>query len=55
VEPKFHHWKLPSLELLKERLTTIKVDQNEIRRKEIEIQEKLLQFKIEVKMEGCKV
>jgi hypothetical protein len=32
-------------------LTTIKVDQNEIRRKEIEIQEKLLQFKIEVEME----
>ncbi len=55
VEPKFHHWKLPSLDLLKERLTTIVVDQNEIRRKEIEIQEKLLQFKIEVKMEGCKV
>lgn len=55
VEPKFPHWKLPSLELLKERLTTIKVDQNEIRRKEIEIQEKLLQFKIEVEMEWCKV
>lgn len=53
--PKFSNWKFPSLDLLTERKTKIPVDQNEIRRKEIEIQEKLLQFKIEVDMEGCKV
>ncbi len=53
--PKFSNWKFPSLDLLTERTTKIPVDQNEIRRKEIEIQEKLLQFKIEVDMEGCKV
>jgi DNA segregation ATPase FtsK/SpoIIIE, S-DNA-T family len=55
AQPKFNNWKFPSLDLLTDRKTTVPVDQNEIRRKEIEIQEKLLQFKIEVDMEGCKV
>lgn len=55
AQPKFNNWKFPSLDLLTERKTTVPIDQNEIRRKEIEIQEKLLQFKIEVDMEGCKV
>lgn len=55
TQPKFNNWKFPSLDLLTERKTTVPIDQNEIRRKEIEIQEKLLQFKIEVDMEGCKV
>ena len=54
-EPKFTNWKFPSINLLTERGKNIVIDQNEIRRKEIEIQEKLLQFKIEVDMEGCKV
>lgn len=54
-EPKFTNWKFPSLDLLTSRETDIKADPNEIRRKEIEIQEKLLQFKIEVEMQGCKV
>jgi hypothetical protein len=31
------------------------VDENQIREKEIEIQEKLLQFKIEVEMQGYRV
>lgn len=55
VEQEFKNWKLPSLELLTDRKSKIEADPNEIRRKEIEIQEKLLQFKIEVDMEGCKV
>lgn len=54
-QQEFKNWKLPSLELLIDRKSNKPIDQNEIRRKEIEIQEKLLQFKIEVDMEGCKV
>jgi hypothetical protein len=46
----FNNWELPSLNLLKDRGGSIIYDENEIRRKEIEIQEKLLQFKIEVEM-----
>lgn len=51
----FKNWKLPSIELLAKRSQNIKKDENEIRRKEIEIQEKLLQFKIEVNMNGYQV
>jgi len=46
----FSNWKLPDLKLLKERWWNIVFDPKEIRKKEIEIQEKLLQFKIEVDM-----
>lgn len=48
-------WEFPELELLDERDTRHQVDQNEIRRKELEIQEKLLQFRIEVSMEDYKI
>lgn len=52
---KFWNWIIPNLNLLDNRGWQIKYDENEIRRKEIEIQEKLLQFRIEVSMEGFKV
>ncbi len=48
-------WKLPNIELLEDRNKNIIINNNEIRRKELEIQEKLLQFKIEVSMEDYKV
>ena len=55
INNEFNNWELPWLNLLKERGTGIKYDKNEIRRKEIEIQEKLLQFKIEVEMQWYEV
>ena len=48
--PEFKNWQFPSIELLSNIWWEIKYDENEIRRQEIEIQEKLLQFKIEVEM-----
>ncbi len=51
----FKNWILPELVLLDDRNIDIKIDENEIRRKEIEIQEKLLQFKIAVSMQWYKV
>lgn len=54
-EPDFWHWVLPKITLLDDRWKEIKVDEHEARRKEIEIEEKLLQFKIEVDMEWYKV
>jgi len=51
----FKNWILPELALLDDRNIDIKIDENEIRRKEIEIQEKLLQFKIAVSMQWYKV
>ena len=53
--PEFKNWQFPELSLLSDRWGKIKYDENEIRQKEIEIEEKLLQFKIEVKMEGFQV
>lgn len=53
--PEFKNWEFPELKLLDARWGRIKYDENEIRRKEIEIQEKLLQFKIEVEMLGYQV
>ncbi len=52
---EFKNWKLPSITLLSDRWWEIKIDVNEIKRKEIEIEEKLLQFKIEVDMEWYRV
>jgi len=52
---EFWNWKLPEVNLLDERGGNIIFDENEIRRKEIEIQEKLLQFKIEVSMQWFQV
>ncbi len=51
----FWDWVKPELILLDDRGGKIQYDENEIRRKEIEIQEKLLQFRIEVSMEWFKV
>ncbi len=51
----FNNWELPDTSLLDARSTQIQVDQREIRLKEIEIQEKLLQFWINVTMDGYKV
>ena len=51
----FKNWQLPGVEFLKKRWWDIKKNENEIRRKEIEIEEKLLQFKIEVNMEWYEV
>ncbi|NDK09665.1 DNA translocase FtsK [Candidatus Gracilibacteria bacterium] len=51
----FSNWQLPSLDLLTKRGTDIPVDEHEIRTKEIEIQESLLQFGIQVTMDGYKV
>ncbi len=51
----FKNWKLPEIDLLSDRGWKIIFDENEIRRKEIEIQEKLLQFRIEVLMQGFQV
>ncbi|MCD5375407.1 DNA translocase FtsK [Candidatus Gracilibacteria bacterium] len=51
----FNNWVFPPLRLLETRKSESKTDQNEIRTKEIEIQEKLLQFGISVEMAGYKV
>ena len=52
---KFSKWEFPTLDLLKSRKVSWKVDEHQIREKEIEIQEKLLQFKIEVEMQWYRV
>lgn len=51
----FKNWVFPELSLLDSKRTVVTVDKNEIRKKEIEIEEKLLQFKIEVTMEWYQV
>lgn len=51
----FKNWEIPDLNLLDVKWWKIVTDENEIRRKEIEIQEKLLQFSIKVTMEWYKV
>lgn len=52
---QFKNWELPKIDLLEDRGWKIVFNENEIRRKEIEIEEKLLQFRIEVSMEGFQV
>ena len=49
--PDFKNWEVPELSLLDNIQSDIHADLNEVRQKEIEIQEKLLQFKIEVEMQ----
>ncbi len=51
----FQNWSLPPLTLLTEHHNDTHTDEDEIRMKEIEIQEKLLQFGISVEMVGYKV
>ncbi len=51
----FWNWKFPDSKILDNKWGEIVVDENEIRRKEIEIQEKLLQFGIQVSMQWYKV
>lgn len=52
---EFKNWVFPELSLLDSKRNVVAVDKNEIRKKEIEIEEKLLQFKIEVTMEWYQV
>lgn len=51
----FNNWQLPDLSLLDSPREVAVVDKAEIRKKELEIEEKLLQFKIEVTMEWYQV
>lgn len=53
--PDFSKWELPSLDLLKTRIEKIKTDENSIKQKMLEIQQKLLQFKIDVTMEDYRI
>lgn len=55
IKENFNNWVLPEVSLLEDIGWKIIYDENEIRRKEIEIQEKLLQFRIEVEMLGYQV
>lgn len=55
IKKDFKNWQSPSIDLLNQKEKIEVVDQNEIRKKEIEIEEKLLQFKIEVDMQDYKV
>lgn len=52
---RFKDWEFPSLSLLDDFSTDINYDENEIREKEIDIQQTLLQFNIEVEMQWYKV
>lgn len=47
----FGKWTLPGLALLDNNDMEIDIDESEVMRKELEIQEKLLQFNIQVDME----
>ena len=51
----FGKWTLPGISLLDNNDSQVQMDENEVRRKEIEIQEKLLQFRIQVDMEWYKI
>lgn len=51
----FSKWEFPTLDLLTDRFTKTHVDETEIREKELEIKEKLLQFKIDVEMQWYRV
>lgn len=53
--PDFKDWELPTLDLLSDRWWSIVYDEREIKTKELEIKEKLLQFRIEVDMKGYQV
>ena len=55
IQKEFKNWEFPSLDLLDNKWWDIVYDKNEIRQKELEIQEKLLQFNIDVTMEGYNV
>lgn len=53
--PEFKNWEFPSLNLLDDLWGAIEYDEHEVREKEIEIQQKLLQFNIQVEMQGYQV
>lgn len=55
ANPDFKDWELPRTDLLDSFDTEIQYDEREIREKELEIEEKLLQFKIQVEMKGYNV
>lgn len=55
VNHDFSSWEFPDIELLKQRVAKVRTDENEIRQKMFEIQQKLLQFKIDVSMEDYRI
>lgn len=55
IQKEFKNWEFPSIDLLDDKWGEIKFDAAEIRQKELEIQEKLLQFNIDVTMEWFNV
>jgi DNA segregation ATPase FtsK/SpoIIIE-like protein len=55
ANPEFANWELPRTDLLDDRGKDIVYDETEIKEKELEIEEKLLQFKIQVEMKGYNV
>lgn len=48
-------WEFPSIDLLKRRISEVKISEYDIRSKQLEIQEKLAQFRIKVEMLDSKV
>ncbi len=55
LQKEFKNWEFPSVDLLDNKWWKIKYNEAEIKEKEIEIQEKLLQFNIDVSMQGFNV
>lgn len=55
IEPDYSNWVLPNIDLLESRWWEIEYDERDILQKQLEIQEKLMQFKIEVKMQWYRV
>lgn len=53
--PDFGQWEFPPVDILDQATERYEVDMNEVRKKSYEIERSLLQFKIEVEMEGQKV
>jgi hypothetical protein len=53
--PDFGKWEFPPTDILDQATERYEVDMNEVRKKSYEIERALLQFKIEVEMEGQKV
>jgi S-DNA-T family DNA segregation ATPase FtsK/SpoIIIE len=55
IHKKFDKWEYPQLDLLDDKWGRIKYNEAEIKQKELEIQEKLLQFNVDVNMKGFNV
>lgn len=55
TEGSKNSWEFPSINLLKERVSKVKISEYDIRSKQLEIQEKLAQFRIKVEMLDSRV